>query len=224
VSILCSYPEPPLVYPEPPLVYPGAAPVHAGGRANLSCAEPGAVLNRVLRGGLSALGCLVAAAVVVVAIPAPHAAEPVTISYRADLSALARLAPYPAVAPASLPASWQPVSSGLTAGGASGAGTVTWLLGYMTPDGALVSLAESNADAGAFVRRMTNNGAPLPAARPGPARLDGQAWNISATPARGQRSMYVTSPAGFTVVLTGNASWAELRVLAASLRPVTAGV
>jgi Protein of unknown function (DUF4245) len=197
------------------------------------------VANRVLRSGLSALGCLLAAAVVVVAIPAPHAAEPVTISYRADLSALARLAPYPAVAPgglggvvppggsgapASLPASWQPVSSGLTAGGASGAGTVTWLLGYMTPDGALVSLAESNADAGAFVRRMTNNGAPLPAARPGPARLDGQAWNISATPARGQRSMYVTSPAGFTVVLTGNASWAEMRVLAASLRPVTAGV
>jgi len=78
----------------------------------------------VLRGGLSALSCLVAAAVVVVAIPAPHAAEPVTISYRADLADLARLAPYPAVTPAGLPLSWQPVSSVLTVGGASGAGTV----------------------------------------------------------------------------------------------------
>jgi hypothetical protein len=32
--------------------------------------------------------------------------------------------------------------------------------------------------------------------------------------------MYLTG-AGFTVVVTGNASWAELRELAASLRPVT---
>jgi hypothetical protein len=182
------------------------------------------VLNRVLRGGLSALGCLVAAAVAVVAIPAPHAAEPVTISYRADLAALARLAPYPAVAPRGLPASWQPVSSGLTVGGADGAGTVTWQLGYMTPDGALASLAESNADARAFVRRMTNNGTVLSSAQPAPARLDGQPWNLSATPARGQRSMYLTSPAGLTLVVTGNASWAELRVLAASLRPVAVGV
>jgi Protein of unknown function (DUF4245) len=182
------------------------------------------VLNRVLRGGLSALGCLIAAAVVVVAIPAPHAAAPVTISYRADLAGLARLAPYPAVTPKGLPLSWQPVSSVLTVGGASGAGTVTWQLGYMTPDGALASLAESNANAGAFIRRMTNNGTVLASARPAQAGLDGQGWTLSATPARGQRSMYVTSPAGFTVVVTGNASWAELRALAASLRPVAAGV
>ncbi len=115
-------------------------------------------MNRVLRGGLSALGCLLAAAVVVVAIPAPHAAEPVTVSYRGDLVKLARLAPYPAVAPVGLPASWQPVSSGLTVGGANGAGTVTWQLGYTTPDGSLASLEETNASAGAFVRRMTNDG------------------------------------------------------------------
>ena len=182
-------------------------------------------MNRVLRGGLSALGCLLAAAVVVVAIPAPHAAEPVTVSYRGDLVKLARLAPYPAVAPVGLPASWQPVSSGLTVGGANGAGTVTWQLGYTTPDGSLASLEETNASAGAFVRRMTNDGTALPTSQLplsqlAPARLDGRTWNLSATPARGQRSMYVTSPAGFTVVVTGNATWAELRELAASLREV----
>ncbi len=174
-----------------------------------------AVVNRVLRGGVSALGCLLAAAVVVVAIPAPHAAEPVTISYRGDEAKLARLAPYPAVAPAGLPTSWQPVSSGLAVGGANGAGTVTWQLGYMTPDGSLASLEETDASAGAFVRRMTNDGTPL-----APARLDGRTWRLSATPSRGQRSMYVTSPAGFTVVVTGNATWAQLRELAASLRSV----
>ena len=175
-------------------------------------------MNRVLHGGLAALGCLLAAAVVVVAIPAPHAAEPATVSYGADLAKLTRLAPYPAVAPAGLPASWQPVSSTLTVGGASGAGTVTWQLGYTAPDGTLAALAETNASAGAFVRRMTNDGTPLP-----PSRLDGQSWNLSATPARGQRSMYRVSPAGFTVVITGNATWAELRQLAASLRPVAGG-
>ena len=172
-------------------------------------------MNRVLRGGLAALGCLLAAAVVVVAIPAPHAAVPVPVSYRGDLATLTRLAPYPAVAPAGLPASWQPVSSGLAVGGANGAGTVTWQLGFMFPDGALAALAETNANAVAFIRRMTNDGTPL-----APVRLDGQTWHASSAPARGQRSMYLASPAGFTLVVTGDATWAELRELAASLRPV----
>ena len=171
----------------------------------------------MLHGGVSALGCLLAAAAIVVVIPAPHAAEPVTVSYRADLAKLTRLAPYPAVAPAGLPASWQPVSSGLAVGGANGAGTVTWQLGYMTSDGSLASLEETNASASAFVKRMTNDGTAL-----APSPLDGRTWGLSVTPSRGQRSMYLTSPAGFTVVVTGNATWAELRELAASLRPVAA--
>jgi hypothetical protein len=172
-------------------------------------------VNKLVRGSVSALGCLLGAAIIVVAVPMPHAAEPVTISYAGDLATLARLAPYPAVAPVGLPASWQPVSSGLAVGGANGPGTVTWQLGFMTPDGALAALEESNASAGAFIRRMTNDGIAL-----SPARLNGQAWQLSSTPARGQRSMYRTSAAGFTVVVTGNATWAQLRALAASLRPV----
>ena len=174
-----------------------------------------AVASKVVRASASVLGCLLAAAVIVVAVPAPHAAEPITISYAGDLARLARLAPYPAVAPAGLPASWQPVSSSLAVGGANGPGTVTWQLGFMTPDGALASLQESNASAAAFVRRMTNDGTALPA-----ADLNGQTWSLSSAPARGQRSMYLTGAAGFTVVVTGNASWAELRELAAALRPV----
>jgi Protein of unknown function (DUF4245) len=173
------------------------------------------VASKVVRGSASVLGCLLGAAIIVVAVPAPHAADPVTISYAGDLARLARLAPYPAVAPAGLPASWQPVSSALAVGGANGPGTVTWQLGFMTPDGALAALAESNAGAAAFVRRMTNDGVAL-----APARLTGQTWSLSSAPARGQRSMYLTSAAGFTVVVTGNASWAELRELAAALCPV----
>ena len=99
--------------------------------------------------------------------------------------------------------------------GADGAGTVTWQLGFMTPDGALAALAESNASAAAFIRRMTNDGTAL-----APAFLNGRAWSRDAAPSRGQRSMYLTSPAGFTLVVTGNATWAQLRELASVLRPV----
>jgi hypothetical protein len=173
-------------------------------------------VNTVVRASASVLGCLLGAAIIIVAVPVPHSAEPATISYAGDLARLARLAPYPAVAPAGLPASWQPVSSGLAVGGANGPGTVTWQLGFMTPDGALAALAESNAGAGAFIRRMTNDGTALP-----PADLNGQTWRRSSAPARGQRSMYLTSAAGFTLVVTGNATWAQLRELAASLHPVT---
>jgi hypothetical protein len=171
-------------------------------------------VNRVLHAGVAALGCLLAAAVIVVAVPVPHAAEPVTISYRGDLAKLVRLAPYPAVAPAGLPGSWQPVSSGLAVGGANGADTVSWQLGYLTPDGSLASLEETNAGAAGFIRRMTNAGTVLP-----PVRLAGQAWNPVSTPSRGQRSLYYTTAAGRTVVVTGNATWAQLRELAASLQP-----
>ena len=108
------------------------------------------------------------------AVPAPHSAVPVTVSYRGDLAKLARLAPYPAVVPAGVPASWQPVSSGLAVGGANGAGTVTWQLGYMTSDDSLASLEETNASAAAFVRRMTNDGTALAPSPPGWANLEPQ--------------------------------------------------
>jgi len=174
-------------------------------------------VNRVLHAGGAALGCLLAVAIVVVAVPMPHAAEPVTVSYRGDLTRLVALAPYPAVAPADLPGSWQPVSSALAVGGANGPGTVTWQLGYMTPSGSLASLEETNASAAAFISRMTNDGTAL-----APRRLATRTWHLSSTPSRDQRSMYYTSSVGYTVVVTGNATWAQLREFAASLHPVAA--
>ena len=147
---------------------------YAGARRASLAGVNTAVAGKVMRGSASVLGCLLGAALIVVAVPAPHAAEPVTISYAGDLARLARLAPYPAVAPAGLPASWQPVSSGLAVGGANGAGTVTWQLGFMTPDGALAALAESNASAAAFVRRMTNDGIALARGPTGRADLAAQ--------------------------------------------------
>jgi hypothetical protein len=168
----------------------------------------------LVRGGLWAVACLFASAVIIVAVPMPHAVEPVTVNYQGDLAKLARLAPYPVVSPQGLPESWQPVSSLLTVGGANGAHTVTWHLGYMTPSGTLASLEETNARPAQFIRRMTNSGTPEQ-----PVTLAGTIWTAALTASRGQRSLYRTA-AGVTLVITGNAAWPDLRVLAASLLPV----
>jgi hypothetical protein len=171
------------------------------------------VVTPVLRGGRSVVTCLLLSAVVIVAVPLQHATAPVSVDYRPGLAALTRAAPYPVVAPAGLPPSWTPVSSALAVGGANGPGTVTWHLGYMTPSGTLASLEETNASAAGFIGRMTNSGA-----LGQPVRVAGQAWSTRWTGGRGQRSMYRSGPPGATVVVTGNASWPDLAILAGALR------
>ena len=168
-------------------------------------------VRSVLRGGRSVLTCLVLSAVAIVAVPLQHATAPVSVDYRSDLAKLVRDARYTVVAPAGLPPSWTPVSSALAVGGANGPGTLTWHLGYMTPSGTLASLEETDARAAEFIRRMTNSGT-----LESPVRLAGQTWSTRWNAGRGQRSMYLTSRPGVTVVVTGNASWHDLAILAAS--------
>jgi len=168
----------------------------------------------VLRGGRSVLVCLLLCAAIIVAVPLQHAGSPVTVSYDRDLAALTRAARYPVLAPAGLPLSWAPVSSAVAFGGANGPGTVTWHLGYETPSGTLASVEQSNAAAARFIRRMTSSGTPEPS-----VRIAGLLWRASQNADRGQRSVYRAGPSGSTIIVTGNASWDQLRVLAASLRP-----
>ena len=148
--------------------------------------------HRGLRAARWVLSCLLLIFVIMVAVPMSHTSSPPTVSYSRDLAVMTREARYPVVAPAGLPLSWAPVSSGVALGGANGPGTATWQL----------------------IRRMTNSGTPQP-----PVRIAGLVWRASANPGRGQRSLYLTRPGGNTIIVTGNASWAQLRVLAASLRP-----
>lgn len=176
----------------------------------------GPAAHPVLRAGRFVLTCLLLCFVIIVAVPLPHAASPPTVSYQGDLATMTRAARYPVLAPAGLPLSWSPVSSGVALGGANGAGTATWQLGYVTPAGTLASMEESDAAPAAFIRRMTNAGTAVP-----PVQVVGRTWRASVTPGRGQRSLYETDVAGATIVITGNASWDQLRALAASLRPVT---
>lgn len=158
--------------------------------------------------------CLLLCVAAIVVVPMDQASAPTTISYHADLAVMTRTAPYQVVAPAGLPASWSPVNSGVAVGGANGAGTVTWRLGYVTPSGTFAALEETNAAAGPFIRRMTNSGTPQ-----APVQAGNRTWNASENSERGQRSLALTSSAGVTLVVTGNASWAQLHTLAASLQP-----
>ena len=176
----------------------------------------GLAAHPVLRGGRSVLTCLLLSFVVIVAVPLQYASPPPAVSYQSDLATMTRAARYTVLAPAGLPPAWSPVSSGVALGGANGPGTATWQLGFATPSGTLASVEQSDAAAARFIRRMTNAGSAAP-----PVRVAGRTWRASVTPGRGQRSLYETDPAGATIVITGNASWGELRTLAASLRPVT---
>jgi hypothetical protein len=171
----------------------------------------------MLRGGRSVLTCLLLSFVIIVAVPLQYASPPSAVSYQGDLATMTRAARYTVLAPAGLPLSWSPVSSGVALGGANGAGTATWHLGYLAPSGTLASVEESDAAPAAFIRRMTNGGTPAP-----PVRAGGRTWHASADAGRDQRSLFETDPAGSTIVLTGNTSWGQLRLLAASLHPVTA--
>ena len=174
----------------------------------------GLAAHPVLRGGRSVLTCLLLSFVIIVAVPLQYASPPSGVSYQSDLATMTRAARYTVLAPAGLPPAWSPVSSGVALGGANGAGTVTWHLGYVTSSGTLASVEQS--DAASFIRRMTNAGRAV-----APVRVAGRTWRASVNVGRDQRSLYETDPAGATIVITGNASWAQLRVLAASLRPVT---
>jgi hypothetical protein len=157
--------------------------------------------------------CVLLSAAALVIVPPEHASSPVQISYRADLATMTRTASYPVLAPAGLPRSWTPVNSGVAVGGANGAGTVTWRLSFATPSGTFAALEETNATAAPFIRRMTNGGTAQPS-----VTINGRTWTPALTAARDQRSLSTTT-AGVTLVVTGNASTAQLRTLAASLRP-----
>ena len=176
----------------------------------------GLAAHPVLRGGRSVLTCLLLSFVIIVAVPLQCASPPSAVSYQSDLATMTRAARYTVLAPAGLPPAWSPVNSGVALGGANGAGTATWHLGYVTSSGTLASVEQSDAAAASFIRRMTNAG---PAAAP--VRVAGRTWRASVNAGRDQRSLYETDPGGATIVITGNACWAQLRVLAASLRPVT---
>ena len=148
--------------------------------------------------------------VVVLALTLRHdpSGRPHRIDYRGVLAQARNAAPYDVVSPVALPRTWT-ATSVRTGGGAAG---FTWHLGLVTPDGDYAAVEQSDGDPQSFVDQFVADGA-----RAGTTVIHGKRWRRVDAGHPEKRALVLDAPA-VTTVVTGGASWAELRALAASLQ------
>jgi hypothetical protein len=178
-----------------------------------------AVYKRLTSGlggySIAMLACLVLVGLVVLITPRDQKEVLPTVGYTFDMKTLGTSAPYTAYGPEGLPAGWRPTSSRLT--GVRGSGPTAWHLGFVTPRDEYAALEESDEGAEAFVKRMTNRDRPE-----GVRQVAGASWDQYFRADKNQRSL-ARRLHGVTLVITGTASYDELGVLAAALRPLKTG-
>jgi hypothetical protein len=133
------------------------------------------------------------------------------VDVAAQAAALRARAPYQTYVPGVSPAGWRATSSRIT--GTRAHGPVAWHLGYLTSRGAYAAVEESDESPGTFVPRMANRDRPV-----GAQQVAGATWERYYRPDKKQYSLARRLP-GVTLVVTGTASYDELAMLAASLRP-----
>jgi hypothetical protein len=159
--------------------------------------------------------CLALVGVIMLLTPRTNKQTLPHVDASSAAEALRLTAPYLSYAPQGLPAGWRATSSRLS--GASG--PVAWHLGLLTSGDQYAALEESNErPAEAFVKRMTNVDALDPKSLVGTRQVQGTAWNEYNRKDKRQNSLVRELPT-VTLVVTGTASYDELAVLAASLRP-----
>ncbi|MFC4050364.1 DUF4245 domain-containing protein [Actinomadura syzygii] len=172
-------------------------------------------LTTGLGGFAMAMGaCLVLVfAIYLVAPRGESEADPV-VDYGSQLWAMRSDAPYTVHAPEGLPPTWRPTSSRLTGLGSGSKGPVAWHLGFVTPSEEYAALEQSNEKASEFVPRMANSSKPT-----GTQTVNGVAWTTYLNKGKKANTLARTLPDGTSLVVTGTASYGELAVLAAALRP-----
>lgn len=149
----------------------------------------------------------------------PDDARPKTVDYSFDAKGFARAAEFGTYTPEGLPAGWYATASRLT-GAQDEDADLTWHVGFATPDGAHAAVIQSDEKPDGvkgFVRRMTNVPQSGPDQSIGSQTVNGAAWSRYHQRDKRQNSLVLRQP-GNTVVVTGTASWAELAVLAGSLK------
>jgi len=162
---------------------------------------------------MAMLACLLMVGVVVLLTPRDETETLPTVDYGGHLLALRDDAPYTPYAPESLPAGWRVTSSRLTGLGERDE-PVAWHLGMLTSSEEYAALEQSNErPVSEYLWRMTNSREPV-----GVQQVAGQTWQRYYRRDKDQRSLVRTLP-DVTLVVTGTASYEELGVLAASLRP-----
>jgi hypothetical protein len=199
---------------------PGEATEESGGDPATAAEGPYEVSPGVYKrlttglGGytLAMLSCLLLVGLIVLITPRHPKETLPTADYGSQLFALRSGAPYIPYAPEGLPPTWRATSSRLS--GLNDRGPVAWHLGMVTPSDEYAALEQSNErPVGEYLWRMTNSREPV-----GVQQVAGQPWQRYYRKDKNQRSLVRTLP-GLTLVVTGTASYEELAVLAASLKP-----
>jgi hypothetical protein len=130
------------------------------------------------------------------------------IDYSEQLQAARHVAAYDVVAPVGLSRQWKATS----AGGDTDGGAVTWHIGFVTPDEHYAGVEQSDGPAAAFIDEHVDG-----AAKAGVVTVAGSPWQRLEGGKPEQRAL-VLRGSGVTTMVTGSASFTELRQLASALR------
>ncbi|WP_165865574.1 DUF4245 domain-containing protein [Vallicoccus soli] len=153
-------------------------------------------------------------AVVLVLVPRPSGETVRTVDWRPVAQQAAGSATYDVLVPAGLPEDWRSTSARVDRAPGEG-GSVAWTIGFVTPEDDYAATGQSDGDAAVFVEDLTKQGAAT-----GTVEVGGATWERRERDLAGEpRRSLVRELDGSTVLVTGTASWAELEVLAGSLRP-----
>ena len=143
---------------------------------------------------------------------------PVTVVDWQPVLAVARQqAPYPVLAPTSLPAEWRATRATWVKAGdpyLNGAPAVrnTWELGFLAPDDVYIALNQGDAESEDFVKSESREGR-----ADGQSTVNGVTWERLVTDDDRTRSLVSTSPEVTTVVV-GDTSYEALESYTATLR------
>ncbi len=130
-----------------------------------------------------------------------------SVDYTGVLAQARSQAPFPVLAPTSLPAGWHATSVDWNGSGPENA----WHLGLLTNQDEYVGLEQGNAIAQTFIAEHTRADEPGP-----PVQIAGQTWQ---TLTSGNETALIHTGDSVTTVVTGTAPESQLVVFAASLSP-----
>jgi Protein of unknown function (DUF4245) len=130
------------------------------------------------------------------------------VDYSQELQAARRAATYDVVAPVNLGDRWKATS----ARGDNEGGAVTWHIGFVTPDDRYAAIEQSDGPASAFIDDFVEG-----ATKAGTAQVSGAPWQ-RLDGGKPEARALVLRGSGVTTLVTGSASFTELRQLAAALR------
>jgi len=158
---------------------------------------------------------LAAVGVLLVVTLRPTGTEVRTVDWAGTLQQARAGAPYALVAPTGLPATWRATSVYFDPPARTGVTGVTdWHVGFVTAGSAYAGVDQTDGPADRVLKVTLTT----PTDTGTSSTVAGNPWQRWTDDSGGRRAL-VRTQGGVTVVVDGDAGWAELEQLAASLRP-----